>query len=81
MNNKIKATALLFGVLYLLYGGKLVNVWREGGRRLPGGHTRGGAWEPEEEEQDWGGGGLLEEYSGMHMHKEQSAPWRVPGSY
>ena len=69
MNNKLKATALLIGVLYLLYGGKLVNVWREPGRRLPG-HTRGEyGFHVEAAEEDWGGGGgMLEEYSGMDRY-------------
>ena len=51
MNNKLKATALLIGVLYLLYGGKLVNVWREKGRYIVRFPTS------DYTEEDWGGGG------------------------
>ena len=36
INNTFKACALFAGVLYLLYGGKLVNEWR-GSRRGGGG--------------------------------------------
>ena len=37
INNTFKACALFAGVLYLLYGGKLVNEWR--------GSRRGSGWE------------------------------------
>ena len=30
VNNKIKACVVFLGMLYVLYGGKLVNVWRSG---------------------------------------------------
>ena len=36
VNNKIKACVVFLGMLYVLYGGKLVNVWRGAG-------TSGGA--------------------------------------
>ena len=32
VNNKIKACVVFLGMLYVLYGGKLVNVWRSGSR-------------------------------------------------
>ena len=49
INNTFKACVLFAGVLYLLYGGKLVNEWR-GSRRT---QTRGSGWE----EVDVGGMG------------------------
>ena len=35
INNTFKACALFAGVLYLLYGGRLVNEWRAGGLYAP----------------------------------------------
>ena len=48
INNTVKACALFAGVLYLLYGGRLVNEWR-GPRRQTQGSLYGDGGETMEE--------------------------------
>ena len=63
INNTFKACALFAGVLYLLYGGKLVNEWR-GPRRQTQGSLYGVGGGETMEEYIGGGSATRKEYGG-----------------